>query len=373
MSTLQHLLTDRDRSKDKKLTHATGIPAERINALAAGAEAALSELLKIAGFLRLDLRDLLPRSAKQSSADLLFRSTALASDDLTMGNLSRRIGSSVDLLPAGIARNVSWLGHFHRDGKTYENAERNANAFRHLFFGGDELGPLLALPRIAMHEMGILLFVIQSPRIDGASAFFEGLPFVFVADRGFAPRMLFTLAHEVGHLIAHHDPSRSFAVVDFDSEKRQPKKQEDEFYAHAFASCLLMPAAGVATTLKKIRSLQAMANAELGDLEILLLARIYGVSFYAAAKRCEDLQLLPRGGAASLDERLKQEFGSAEKRADQANLPPRPRIAFPKLPTPLLEAALQKIQSGEMSIGKASAVLGLSIADLLSANAPAKH
>ena len=72
---------------------------------------------------------------------------------------------------------------------------------------------MLSLPKVAASAMGILVFVIRNSKIDGASAFIEGLPFVFVSER-FAPRMLFTLAHEIGHLVAHHDPSASFAIVD---------------------------------------------------------------------------------------------------------------------------------------------------------------
>ena len=131
-----------------------------------------------------------------------------------------------------------------------------------------------------------------------------------------------------------------------------------------------MPRQGLGITLRKIREMQQRPNKELGDLELLLLSRIYGVSFYAAAKRCEDLQLLPRGGAASLTESLTKEYGSPEKRAEAANLPPRPKSEFPKMPAPLLKAALDKVRSGQISVGKASSILGLSIADLLAANAP---
>jgi Zn-dependent peptidase ImmA (M78 family) len=216
--------------------------------------------------------------------------------------------------------------------------------------------------------------VIKNSKIDGASAFIEGLPFVFVAER-FPPRMLFTLAHEIGHLVAHHDPAASFAVLDTDEECSGGKKRKnaDEFYAHAFASCLLMPARGVGVALQKIRSMQSQTQDQVGDLEILLLSRIYGVSFHAAAKRCEDLSLLPKGGAASLAEAITKKYGSAEKRAEQANLPPRSRIDFPQVPEPLLLAALERVRAGELSIGKASAVLGLSISDLISANAPSTH
>jgi predicted HTH domain antitoxin len=48
-------------------------------------------------------------------------------------------------------------------------------------------------------------------------------------------------------------------------------------------------------------------------------------------------------------------------------------LEFPRVPEPLLTAALNKIRSGDLSVGRASAVLGLSISDLISANAPSTH
>jgi Zn-dependent peptidase ImmA (M78 family) len=222
--------------------------------------------------------------------------------------------------------------------------------------------------------MGVLLFVIDMRDVDGASAYFDGRPFIFISRR-FPPRMLFTLAHELGHLIAHHDPSGEFAVIDDqeDEAELRPAGGLDEAYVHAFASALLMPRASVGIALKKIRELTKSTANELGDIEILYLARIFAVSFAAAARRCEDLALLPRGGAASLNEALIKQFGSAEKRAERLKLSPRPRIDFPAVPATLLRSAVEKIRSGELSIGRASAILSMPIADLLAANAPTAH
>ncbi len=103
--------------------------------------------------------------------------------------------------------------------------------------------------------------------------------------------------------------------------------------------------------LKKVREIARSADNQLGDIELLYLARIFGVSFLAAARRCEDLSLLPRGGAASLNEALLKNFGSAEKRADQLKLPPRPKIEFHPVPQALLASAVDRIRAGELSIG----------------------
>ncbi|HXP69671.1 MAG TPA: ImmA/IrrE family metallo-endopeptidase [Candidatus Dormibacteraeota bacterium] len=331
----------------------------------------LNELRVLADFFRVDLRDLLPPDPRHQSVGLLFRSGGKDVDEVTSSALSRRVSYSIELLGEQLVPSaVTWIDKFRREGKTYADAEHNAEVFRTVFLGGDQVSPLYRLPELAVREMGVLLFLVRSNRFEGASAYVESLPFVFLAE-SFGPRMLFTLAHEIGHLIGHHDPQQSFAVVDTQTEKRTlPSKNATEFYAHAFASCLLMPGSGIGITLRKIREMQKGSDKALGDLEILLLSRIYGVSFYAAARRCEDLNLLPKGGAASLNETLKKEFGSAEKRADAANLPPRADVLFPKMPPALLKAATDKVRAGEISIGKASSILGLSIADLLTANAP---
>jgi Zn-dependent peptidase ImmA (M78 family) len=370
MSTLQSLLKDRNRKKDAEMGNRTGITAERIEELSKGVEPNLEELRLLAEFFRTDLRDLLPLNPEHQSYGFLFRTMGDAVDEITSSTLSRRIGYSMDLLDLSHVTRPWWLDEFSRGHLNYEDAEANAEKFRKLFFNDDQVSPFLRLPELAAEALGILLFLIRTARFEGASAYVDGLPFVFVAER-FGPRMLFTLAHEIGHLIAHHDPNQGFAVVDVHTERRpQAAKNAIEFYAHAFASCLLMPRQGIGIALRKIRQMEQEPNRQLGDLELLLLARIYSVSFYSAAKRCEDLDLLPRGGAASLDQSLHKEYGSPEKRAEIANLPPRPQIQFPKMPSGLLKAALAKVRSGELSVGRASSILGLSIADLFAANAP---
>lgn len=370
MNTLQGLLRARNPKKDFVLSERTGIPRERIDQLSKDAEPDLEELRALADFFKVDMRDLLPPHPRHGAFKLLFRSSGSEVDEVTSSALSRRIGYSVELLGERRGSRPSWIEKFRRDAQGYPEAEANAEEFRRLFLADDQLSPLFGLPELAPDVLGALIFVVRTPRFEGASAFVEGLPFVFLAET-FGPRMLFTLAHEIGHLIAHHDPDRGSAIVDMQTETRPlASKNAPEFYAHAFASCLLMPRQGVGITLRKIREMQEQPNKELGDLELLLLARIYGVSFYAAAKRCEDLELLPRGGAASLNESLTKQYGSPEKRAEAANLPPRPASEFPKMPAPLLRAALDKVRSGQLSVGKASSILGLSIADLLAANAP---
>ncbi|MGB8900094.1 MAG: ImmA/IrrE family metallo-endopeptidase [Methylocella sp.] len=379
MSKLSDLLQSNDIHPGK-LSTKTGIPVARIHALAAEAEPTVGELRRLADALKVSITDFAPASsAKDQQADLLFRRAAVAGKPVpsaALQGLSRKMSCSFDLLGAG-RRQIGpwWLRNFERGEDTHQSAERNAAIFRRIFCNDDQLRPLVSLPNIVVDQMETMLFVIRSPDLDGASAYLDGIPFVFVSAR-FPSRMLFTLAHECGHLVSHHDARESFAVVDETTgseDNTSLMEASIERYANAFASALLMPRESIGVALKKIREIAKINQEEVGDLEIGYLARIFGVSFWAAARRCEDLALLPRGGAASLNEELVREYGSAEKRADQAGLPPRPEVNFPPVPRALLASAVERIRAGEVSIGRAATILGLSIGDLMAANASTVH
>jgi Zn-dependent peptidase ImmA (M78 family) len=176
--------------------------------------------------------------------------------------------------------------------------------------------------------------------------------------------MLFTLAHELGHLLAHHNRQENFARFDKNVLAQNNNKFKEEAFSNAFSSSLLLPREGIGITLKIIRK-HFENEGDLGDVEILYLSRIYGVSFEVAAKRCEDLGLLPKGGAISLYNEIKQNHESPEKRAIELNLPDRPKVEFPKVSANLIFSAIKKINAGEVSLGKASEILSIPMADIL--------
>jgi Zn-dependent peptidase ImmA (M78 family) len=360
-----------DQNDHGKLGAASGIGVPRLKELAIGAEPTMAEIRALALALKVTPADLLSTN-KQDQVDFLFRDTAAKSDLTMVSKLSNRITSSLDLLPERDVAGPWWLGQFNRASHDLSSAEQNASRFRTLFFNDNQVSPFLHLPALASNTLGILVFLLRLKGIDGASAIFSGIPFIFLAEQ-FRPRMLFTLAHEIGHIIAHHEPGQAFAVVDLSAERPRKRKNAIESYAHAFASAVLMPARGVAIALERIRAIGERGGEPIGDIELLFLSRIFGVSFYAAARRCEDLDLLPRGGAASLDHAIRKSFGSPEKRAEALGVPPRPEVDFPRLPEPLLASAIERIRAGEISIGRASEVLGFSISDLIDANVPAIH
>ncbi len=369
MDRLREVISE-SRIDRHRLSEKSGISAERLAALENGQTPTMSELRSIAQTLGLHVGDFRSPTGREAETELLFRRARIGGssvDDVVRSKLSRRIADPLSLMTFEASSALRWHGQFNRGPDT---AETNAHKFRALFCNNDQLSPLLSLPRIVEEEMGVVLLVIRNSEIDGASGYLDGVPFVLLSAR-FTPRMLFTLAHEVGHLIAHHNPRSSVAVIDQDVQSSVGRGEEVAFEreANAFASILLMPAQAIGLALKTIRKVRGITDEELGDLEINYLARIFGVSFWAAAIRCEHLGLLPSGGGSALHKELTDRYGSPEKRSDQAGLPPRPEVRFPSVPTSLLRSAVDRIRAGEVSIGRAAEALEMSIPEIMAIHA----
>jgi hypothetical protein len=126
----------------------------------------------------------------------------------------------------------------------------------------------------------------------------------------------------------------------------------------------LLPSTAVGEALSQIREALSIRRDEIGDVEILLLARLYGVSFEVAARRCEDLSLIPPGGSSTFVQFVKARHGGPEKYADHLGLPPRSRVEIPRISRKLLDVAFSKSSREEVSISWLSQKLGVSIDEL---------
>ncbi len=343
----------------------SGIAGERLTAFQQGQEPSLAELRRLAEALGLTIADFLPDTEPEHRVKLLFRQTATKRPKADVPDVfSKRVAQALEVLSSDSAA-VPWVSQ-KVDQAEAENAEKKATAFRERFFERDQRSPLLSLPNIASSDMGIVLYLIDHAEVEGASAIVSGQPFIFLARRTFKPRMLFTLAHELGHLLARQSEGGELAFIDLKADVQQlrPRRRKAEGFADEFASCLLLPAAGVGAALKRIKELTKADPNQVGDIELLYLARFFGVSFDVAAYRCERLNLLPSGGAYSLHEHLSKR-GGPEKYAEELGLPPRPDIKFPTISPRLLHDSIENIRRGRLSIGKVSAILNLSIPDIL--------
>jgi Zn-dependent peptidase ImmA (M78 family) len=258
-----------------------------------------------------------------------------------------------------------WISRFRFEQETYQEAERLADEFRQMLLPDDRIDdPLTDLPRLIV-DLGVILGRLETSRFEGASVVADGYPFVFVSPR-FSRRMLFTLAHEIGHLITHHRNSNRSVTFDLAGQigGLSRYRSHAEFFVNAFASVLLLPARGVGKFLQQVRKTLGITNPSIGDVEILYLSRFYGVSFEVAARRCEDLQLLPSGGAKSLADHLRDYFGGPEKRAEALRLPKREPVHIPRVSQNLLTVAAKKVEQGEVSIGWVTDRLNCSINDV---------
>ena len=273
------------------------ISEPRLQDLMDGAEPSLGELRQLASAMKISVSDFSPISSVPSPVLRLFQQSMgqiKTSQRPAVELISQRIQSVLELLPSTEIPN--WSKAFASRHETDFDAQQDAETFRHLFLSGDLTSPMLHLPLIAVEEMGVILLLIGQQRFDGASVVIDGIPFVVVSPR-FPSKILYTLAHEIGHLVAHHQLGTDFAFFDAENAtgRLQPKRNPTERYADAFASCLLLPTAGIGPALAKIREQHHLHEDQIGDIEILYLAQIFGVSFQVAAKRCEDLDLLPSG------------------------------------------------------------------------------
>jgi len=364
MVNLAHHIRE-SRLSVREISGHAGIPETRITEIIGGAEPSVGELRRLAETLRLSMSDFLPVTSDEQHAEVLFRERAAQKHkvDAPVEQFTRRVGGALELL--GTEPSPTWLAEFPVTPQTYEGAEYAAEEFRRKFLRNDQLGPLITLPSLLVNELGVLLFVGSERAFDGASAILRGHVFIFVAAQ-FKPRMLFTLAHEVAHLLAHHNDYEVVVLDTAEDVRDLPSRdhRKEEAFANAFASALLVPRTGLGVALKKIKALTGAHEDQVGDVEILYLSRIFGVSFEVAARRCEDLGLLLRGGARSMYEHLRKEYGSPEKRGEALSLPPRPEVEFPPIPPHLVDRAIRRIRAGEISVGRASHILNVSIPDI---------
>jgi hypothetical protein len=132
-----------------------------------------------------------------------------------------------------------------------------------------------------------------------------------------------------------------------------------EYFADAFARELLVPSQGLGIAVQETRKQLKVAGGPIGDIELLYLSRIFGVSFLVIAKRCEEATLLPKRGAVALYRVLVEEFGGPEERADMLKLPPRRDIEIPSVPYSIQVDTIQRIKNDSVAMQLASSAESL--------------
>ena len=353
-----------------EISQKTGIPSSRIAEILELEKIQFGELRALARGLRLPLNSFAEGKRPVDSSDelnLLFRSAGEFYDELepTKEFVANYVQAALDVLPKK-NKAPDWLETIPKVDQTAEEAENLANFVRDLFYGPDSINPLTDLAVVLSKAGSVVVGKLRNSKYEGVSLIAGNRPFIFVSPR-FPARMLFTLAHELGHILAHHI-HKPGVLFERPSQiaSMSPKRKKDESFVDMFAASLLLPAQGVGRMLKSIKETYNTENALVGDIELLLLARFYGVSFEVAGIRCENLGLLPSGATRAIYESLKGDFGSPEKRADQVGLPKRATVLFPELSPELTNEIVSNIYDGNISSGWVSDKFGLSLSKIYS-------
>lgn len=351
-SSLASLGADRNR-----LARRTRLSLDRIDQILAGAEITGAELRLISEAMRLSPDALLKADQSASRADVRFRKVPRKSPpfaaEARIEHLSKFLSRS-DLLPEG----KHWLVESSLQSRP--SIEDAALEVRTLICRPDEmLSPITDLSEridraglastIVMHDLGV----------EGAATKLDGAGLIVVSARTFAPRMLFTCAHELAHIVLGHTRGDGW-LIDESTIEAFDTENEQERLCNTFASALLQPAQGVTRFLEIVRQRFDVGNDEISATEILLLSRYFGTSFYAAAMRLEHLDIAPVGTAASFDQAIRDDHISAERYAETLNLPPRTPIKI-SVVSPRLKLNISgAVQKGQVSIGRVGDVLGYS-------------
>ncbi|OMI18924.1 MULTISPECIES: ImmA/IrrE family metallo-endopeptidase [Leptospira] len=318
----------------------------------------ISILSKVAYGLDISLKELRDILYSNQDSGVLFRKSG-AKVDGAFYRISRLI---TDIPPIdNESREPFWglLEYYAESKNSHPSPKQFAEIFRSLFYNNKVI-PLLDLPNLLTDQLKIFVSIVSSSVFEGASIIKNGVPFIFLSPR-FSGRMLFTLAHELGHLLAHH--SNEEILIDEDSFINIRSKDPKEIFANEFASELLLPENGITSALEVFRGF-ANNNGPIGDIEILFIARLYGVSFEVTGYRLEKLRMLRKGSTAALLETLKKNSVSPEKRADSIGLPPRNEFRVEKYPKFLFDEAIDAIRKGDYSIGYIAELLDLTVSEL---------
>jgi Zn-dependent peptidase ImmA (M78 family) len=278
-------------------------------------------------------------------------------------SLARKVAFSLYLRKNAFAETMTALPSVSQPLQNVK-AVKLAIDLRNLLHVGD-VQPLFNLPELMTSKLDILIFTLEKTGIAAACAIIDRTAFVFVPASA-EIESLYSCARQLGHLLTApaHPTSRVFATLESTLRISYPSRSPYERFADFFALELLVPTRALGIALQEIRKLLKVSSSPIGDIELLYLSRIFGVSFLEIGRRCERAQLIPNGGAAALYQFLVDNFGGPEARAKDLELPARPTVQVAPMPWSIVSEIANRIRSGEMSLERASLELGYPTANL---------
>lgn len=341
-----------------------GFTNQRAKELLADVDPTVNELRLLSREFHIPLRTLFTRRASEISAKFKLRenSKKVHFVDPEVFDWISRAETLSTCLPDNKERRFHFEIEFK--DKTYQLAEELAAICRLEILEADHFAPLIDLERIVRARTNVRSLIVDQPHLEGSVVAHHDHIFVFLSTRP-DPRMRFTLAHELCHYLCDVGLSGDSAWFDEDVLDPVGSDRRDEVFANAFASALLLPAAGVGDVMRTVRDMHRLVDDRISDLEILLLARFYGVSFQVAARRLEDLKILPEGGGQSIYQEIRKKHKSPERLADELGLPKRALYDWQSLNRDALVDAKPALDGGIVSIGRLSEIVDVPIVEAI--------
>jgi Zn-dependent peptidase ImmA (M78 family)/transcriptional regulator with XRE-family HTH domain len=290
------------------------------------------EILRVATALGVAVHDLLRESLVASTVSRRFRTGGRRVDD----------PSAVERLVQTLQQFGSWYAELERlhgltpaaaplqSLITFRAAESShtdadvlgrqaAATVRSLVALGDE--PVYQLRELLEVQAGLRIFVLDMPAVlSGLLIWSDDIGACVALNRRHPEeRRRWSLAHELGHYLRDRE-----AGDVLDREEGFRSSDPSEVFAQWFAAAFLMPASGVA---RQFSDRCRVGGGRFTSFALLEMARFYGVSFEAMARRLEEERLLPVGTLERLvDSRIRpKDLDAAAPTARESAIQPFPR------------------------------------------------
>ncbi|MBS0615533.1 MAG: ImmA/IrrE family metallo-endopeptidase [Verrucomicrobia bacterium] len=260
------------------------------------------ELYEIAKFLFVDIDVLLGKKTAREQPFVLWREKPTENEELLKDQFLQECDNYVwieelisqsEKAPILISKELPTF-RVQLERFTLEQAYELAESMR----GQMGLGDFPAAQLIDILEDGFgVKFIVDQKNIKPSGACFRSEKgcFIFINGRNTEPRQLFSIAHELFHLITWD--AQMLKSVD----TSQPMHEKNELLANAFAAGLLIPQEKLHIETKKIA-----AGRRLSAADIIALAQKFQVSKEAMLNRMHNTYLLTK----KEHEQLQIQFGT---------------------------------------------------------------
>lgn len=219
--------------------------------------------------------------------------------------------------------------------------------------------------RSRIEESGVLVFQttrVESEEASGFAHWAPKLPLIAVNRRDATGRRLFSLLHELAHLMIHQS-----GVSDLDDGRRPVSDQRVEVFCNKVAAAALMPRL-------QFLSQPTIGNApssrrEWSDEEIAVLAKTFSVSREAVVRRLLTLERTTEAFYGQKRAQYLQEFAAIRARKrQQENKKPIPRNmpleTVSSVGRPLIRLLLSQYHLRRLSLSEVSGFLGVKVRHL---------